>query len=385
MRVDEIHFNHDTSSAGSDALNIRRNAAGTPIQAPEWKYGLTPQSAAYAAALLGGQVTIKAKFSNGPAGSQRKIRAVDAWVPPAQPSGCLGWLIKWLILLIRALFGNVLGDTDVQLVSFDSAGVSGLVTFSLVDHKLKTSGVGIRTTDWKWQYWHKGHWHDFDSTQHRIYLVLDAPAGPWNQSTAGNNTQLPWTDALDKACLWALGATTQDQAAERITKAINTQPTQSYTPATLFVDFSSGSYNLTSYLTQLNGGAGFQLNCTDCADAVTTFANLLGCNLWEGQFYNMVTKKFLTLNGNPAVEADWVVWSWGYHEICWLNQMGQNEWIYDGCLQVDMDDNSADLVHAAKHPVKMRFGMSDPNDYRYRLVNTGQAALASAPSRRALM
>jgi hypothetical protein len=382
MRVEEVHFNHDTAAAVGDALNIRVNASGTPIQAPEWKRGFTAQPAAYAAAALGGQVTIKARFSGGPPDASRKIRAVDAWLPPATPGGCLGWLLQWLSALLRALFGNVLGDTDERLVQFDGAGNSGLVTFALIHHKLKTSGVGIRTTEWKWQFRHHHHWHEFDTTQHKIYLVLDMPAGPWNQNPAGNNLQLPWTDALDKACLWALGATTKDQCTERVTVAINTQPNQSYTPATMFVDFGTDSYKLSSYLSQLTGGAPFQLNCTDCADAVTTFSNILGCDLYEGRFFNMVTRKFLTLNGNAAVLADWVSWTWGYHEICWLHQIGQNELIYDGCLQVDMDDNYADNVHVARHPVKMRFGMNDPNDYRYRLVDSGAATLANTTSRR---
>jgi hypothetical protein len=382
MRVEEIHFNHDVNSATSDALNIRKNAGGSAIQAPEWKYGFLAEPAAYAAAALGAQVTIKAKFSSGPPDAARKIRAVDAWVPPARPSGCFGWVVYLIALLIRSLLGNVLGDTDEELVAFDGAGNSGLVTFTLVNHKLKTSGVGIRTTEWRWQVHKKGSWHDFDSTQHKIYLVLDMPNGPWNQNTAGNNTQLPWTDALDKACLWALGAKTKDEAAERITIAVNTQPNQSYTPMTIF-GFSP-PYHLSSYMNQLDGGAPFQLNCTDCADAVTTFSNLLGCDLFEGRFFNMVTRKFLTLNGNTAVEADWQSWNWGYHEICWLHQMGQNELIYDGCLQVDMDDNDADLVHVAKHPVKMRFGMNVSNDYRYRLIASGNGNLENIPRRRSV-
>jgi hypothetical protein len=380
MQVEEVHFNHDTSSITSDAITIRKNQAGNPIQAPEWKRGLPPQPAAYAAAPLGANVTIKARFSAGQPDSVIKIRAVDAWVPPATPTGCLGWLIWFISNLIRALFGNVLGDTDAQAVSFDGAGLSGLITFTLVNHKLKSSGVGIRTTDWKWQYHHHKKWHTFDTTQHKIYLVLDVPNGPWNQN-AGNNTQLPWTDALDKACLWALGAQTKNEAAEKITIAVNTQPNQSYTPSTIF---GFGTYYLSSYLNQLNGGAPFQLNCTDCADAVTTFSNLLGCDLWEGRLFNMITRKFLTLNGNPSVEADWVSWSWGYHEICWLHQIGQFELIYDGCLQVDMDNNYADLVHIAKHPVKMRFGLNDPNDYRYRLIQSGNGNLENIPRRRAV-
>lgn len=380
MQVEEVHFNHDPSSISSDAITIRKNQAGNPIQAPEWKRGLPAQPAAYAAAPLSAAVTIKARFSGGKPDSSVKIRAVDAWVPPGVPMGCLGWLIWFLVNLIRALFGNVLGDTDAQLVTFDGAGNSSLITFTLVNHKLKTSGVGIRTTDWKWQVRHHRKWKTFDTTQHKIYLILDVPNGPWNQN-AGNNTQLPWTDALDKACLWALGAQTKDEAAEKITIAVNTQPNQSYTPVTTF---GFGIYLLSSYLNQLNGGTSFSLNCTDCADAVTTFSNLLGCDLWEGRFFNMVTRKFLTLNGNPSVEAAWVSWSWGYHEICWLHQVGQFELIYDGCLQVDMDDNYSDLVHIAKHPVKMRFGLNDPNDYRYRLIQSGAGNLENIPRRRAV-
>lgn len=380
MRVEEVHFNHDPNAATADALNIRVNAAGTAIVAPEWKRGAVPKPAAYAIAPLGPQVTIKARFSDGPTEGSRRIRAIDAWLPPASPSGCLGWIFQSIALLLRALFGNVLGDTDEQVVHFDGAGNSGLVTFTLVHHKLKTSGVGIRTTDWKWQYRIGHHWHDFDTTQHKVYLVLDMPQGPWNQNPAGNNLQLPWTDALDKACVWALGVTTKDDAAARVTIAINTQSNQSYTPATMFLDFATGDYKLTSYLAEINGGPPFQLNCTDCADAVTTFSNLLGCDLYEGRFYNMQTKPFLTLNGNPAVAADWVTWNWSYHEICWLHQMGQNELIYDGCLQVDMSDNPG--THIAQHPIKMRFGMNAPNDYRYRLVQSGAASLAPPPSRR---
>jgi len=366
MHVEEVHFNHDTNSATSDALSIRKTASGDPIQAPEWKRGLTAQPAAYAAAALGANVTIKARFSGGPANEAREIRAVDAWAPTTKPSSFLGRVVDLIARVPRSLAGNALGETDEQLAAFDGAGDSGLITFTLANHQLKTSGVGIRTTDWKWQVRENGSWQDFDTTQHKVYLIVDMPNGPWDQNPEGNNTQLPWTDALDKACLWAMGAKTQDEAAERVTIAVNTQPNQSYTGSTIFA--IDTTYLLSWYLNELDGGKTFQINCTDCADAVTTFSNLLGCDLFEGIFYNIKTRKFLTLGGNPAVEADWQATGWRYHEICWLHQMGQNELIYDACVQVDMDDNYDDLVHVAKHPVKMRFGMKDHSDYRYRLV-----------------
>lgn len=380
MQVDEIHFNHDPASATGDALTIRTNAAGAPLQAPEWRRGVASDPAAYASAPLGATVTIRARFSGGPANGTRRIRAIDAYTPPAQPSGCLGWIFYVIALIIRALFGNVLGDAAQKIVTFDANGLSGLETFTLVGHKLESAGVGVHTTQWKWQLRKGWKWLTFDTTQHRVYLVLDMPAGPWTQG-AGNDTQLPWTVALDKACLWALGATTKDAAAAAITRAVNTQPLQSYTPVTMF---GFGTYNLSSYLNQLNGGAPFQLNCTDCADAVTTFANLLGCDLWEGRFFSMVTRKFLTLHGDPASEADWVSWSWSYHEICWLGAIGQDEPVYDGCLQLDMEDNYGDLVHVAQHPIKMTFGMADPSHYKYRLIDSGAGTLENVPRRRSV-
>jgi hypothetical protein len=163
---------------------------------------------------------------------------------------------------------------------------------------------------------------------------------------------------------------------------VNGQKAQTYTPSTIF---GFGTYYLTSYLAQLNGGSPFQLNCTDCADAVTTFSNLLGCDLWEGRFFNMVTRRFLTLSGTPANDPDWVSWSWGYHEICWLGSIGPNELVYDGCLQLDMDDNDADTVHVAQLPVKMRFGSTLPTDYRFRLIASGAGTLENIPRRRAVV
>jgi hypothetical protein len=43
MRVEEVHFNHATSSATSDALNLRKGASSDTIQAPGWKRGWPAQ------------------------------------------------------------------------------------------------------------------------------------------------------------------------------------------------------------------------------------------------------------------------------------------------------------------------------------------------------
>jgi hypothetical protein len=385
VRVEEIHFNHDAATASGDALNIRRNASGQPIRAPEWKFGHMPQPAAYARAALTGTVTIRVRFRGGPPNGVRRVRAIDAYLPPATPGGCLGWFLALIAKIIHALVGNVLGDVKMRAIAFDAAGDSALETFELINHKLTVAAVGARTTEWVWQ-WRPirprlfRRWHEFDRTSHRIYTVIDIPRGPWEQNATFNNLQLPWADALEKSCTWAVGASDANAAADRITRAINTRSNQGYTPTTIF-GFSP-PYQLTSYMTHLDSGAPFVLNCTDCANAVTTFANLLGCDLWEGRFFNMVTRKFLTLNGNPANAADWVSWSWGYHEICWLASLGVAQPVYDGCLQLDMDNNYSDNVHVAQHPIKMQFGQSAPTDYRYRLIESGTGSPENIPRRR---
>jgi hypothetical protein len=368
MQLEEVHFNHTPNSASGDAITICRDKTSGAIVAPEWQRSPVKRDpAAYARDAISGAVTIKAKFSGGPANGTLRIRAIDANAP-GPPSGCAGWII-WLIqAILNAIFGTV-ADVMPRSVHFDGTGNSTLETFTLNSPYLMPSGfVSRRNTVWRWQYKGRRHWVDFDTSDHTIYVTIDIPTAPWVQN--GDSTQLPWTIALDQACTWAVARSTKDQVAETISLRVNCVPNVTYTPATMF---GFGDYELSSYLTNLAGGS-FVMNCTDCADAVTTLSNLLGCNLAEGQFFNMVTKKFLTLAGNPANNADWVSWSWGYHEICWLNDYSSNT-VWDGCLQLDVSNNP--VVHAAKLVAKMPFDAGSADDYKPRLIASGQGSLNS--------
>lgn len=371
MKISEVHFNHDPGSATGDAFNIRQNGSVGSIIAPEWQDGLPARPVAYARDELGTKVTIKARIVGGPPEASVQVRALDPWVPPVDQGGCLGWLIVLIAKLFRAVFGNVLGDVKKRAVTFDAAGDSGVQEFELKHHKLALTPVGIRYTTWNWQARLGNQWADIGSTQHKIYVTLRVPRPPWQQTGyPGNNVQLPWADALEKGCAWGLGASTLDEAAERITKAVNTRPNASYTPVTMF---GSATYSLTSYMNALDGAGNFVMNCRDCANAVVTFANLLGTDLNVGKFNSMNTRPFLTLSGDPADPNDWVTWGWSWHEIAWVNPtMGPEELVYDGCLRLDVDDNYADAVHVAQHPIKMKFGTTnDGSGYRYRLIETG--------------
>src|SRR3970282_1164666 len=111
----------------------------------------------------------------------------------------------------------------VRTVSF-VGGMSGPSSFTLVHTRLDGAAVGARTTEWRWQYRRTASdpWTDMEITRHRIYTLLDLPTAPWQQTPyQQTNSQIPWTDVLDYACKWALGARTAVEAGGGVTRGVN--------------------------------------------------------------------------------------------------------------------------------------------------------------------
>jgi hypothetical protein len=375
LKLIAIKFNHDPDSITDNAMNIRKNASEF-IEVPEWKSGMTSPDESMAAYAIrettGNTITIKVQLQIDPVikfpepfppKSRIKVRAVTSGIKPRP---------------------GILGTVKGRYVTFKRPkGLSGYLTFELQDTRLDTKGVGSHTVNWEWQYKivpplgfpGSSTWVKFATSKHRIFSVLEKPTGPWQQLPySGTNLQLPWTEVLEYSCAWATGAKTQDDAACKVTGGINSFPLLSYTPATMF---GWTTYLLTSFIASLKGGVTFELNCTDCADAVTTFANILGCNLCEGRFSSMQTWPFLGLGGDPASPADWVAWGWSYHEICWPGSIGAAQPVWDGCLQLDTDPDHSDSVHAPLLACKLPF-----TDYKNYLVESGLCTLDAGSSRR---
>ncbi len=376
VQLEAIKFNHDPQSATSDALNIRRNATQF-VSVPEWQRGISvnPEDspAAYAIQEVAGHtITIQAKFRRtSPELQTVEVRAVDPIVDPPPPRGCTGFILWLLQAIIRALFGNVLGDVKARPVTFLPAGETNFETFELQHVRLGRAGVGVRTTTWWWQYrLSGGPWTTFAITNHRIYSVLALPTAPWQQTPSlPGNTQLPWTEVLDYACRWAFLTTTPDAAAARITRSVyDLGPTvvEYDCPGGGSTRYAAPNFNCTAFLERLWGGIGNgrYVNCTDCATIVSTFANIAGCDLWQ-------SRMGWGFDLNPLLAIGSSVWQpacgwpgFSYHEVPWKGACTANEEVYDACLQVDGDSDPTAAPHTPRLPTNMRFGTPGSGEYR---------------------
>jgi hypothetical protein len=136
--------------------------------------------------------------------------------------------------------------------------------------------------------------------------------------------------------------------------------------------YSSGSFSCAAFLDLLAGGPGLgkYVNCSDCATIVSTFANAVGCDLWQSRM-----GYYFDLNPLQAIGSN--VWQtacgWGsfsYHEVAWKDGCTANDPVWDACLQVDGDADPTSAPHTPLLPVNLRFGTPGSLEYLDRLVTS---------------
>jgi len=396
VTLEAIKFNHDPNSATADALNIRKNATQF-VNVPEWQRGssVTPEDSPVAYAIRetkGHKLTIQAKFKRTNSAIHTvRVRAIDPYVTPPGPHGCLGYLIWLLRAIVRALFGNVLGEVRARTVAFQLNGETAFETFRLKHVQLWHAGIGLRTTTWQWQYrlHRRDHWKNIEISHHRVYSVLEVPKSPWQQTPySSTNIQLPWTDVLDYACRWASLRNDRDDAAAHVTRGVyelGPAIVQYDCPGGGSTHYSLGSFNCTAFIDRLKGGYGNGqwVNCTDCATILSTFANILGCDLWQSRMQS-------GFGLNPLLAIGSSVWqpacgwpSFNYHEVAWKGACTSNDEVFDACLQVDGDADPTTAPHTALLPTNLRFGLPGDMLYRDRLATpAGRPNCNPAPSTR---
>ena len=380
MYVDAIKFNHDQGSATNDALNIRRNASQS-ISVPEWQHGISvnPEDSVTAYSIAETQkntITIHVRFKRtDPTIEKAFVRAIDS---RAHVQGCLYWLLTKLGAKVDPgppFHCNVLGEVKAREIEFNPDGFTDFLAFELEGVTIWDRGVTINDVEWLWQFKtsQDSDWSGnmTKTTRHRIYVVLSTPTAPWTQ-TPTNAINLPWTDVLNYACRWADRSKITDDAACRITKEIF-----NLGPQVIEYDcvgnggtaYSIGDFDCTEFLERLQGGPGLgkYVNCTDCATILSTFSNILGCDLWQSRMgYYFDLNPILAIGSNVWQPA--CGWSgFSYHEVAWKGNCDVNDEVFDACLKLDGDADPTAAPHTELLPCKMIFGNTGDGLYRNRL------------------
>lgn len=373
-----ITFNHDTDSDTCDAFNIRKNETEF-VTRPEWQRGIStlPEHslAAYAIQQIEKKaITIKARFTrddleitsveiqainvspeNGPPRSKELRREIVSTVLPSPPCR-----------------NDVLGWVPPQSIEFLEDGD----TLTLKESMIAQAGVGVHVIHWQWQYrlHPQDSWKDIEETTHQIYTVLSRPDDPWGQTPyQPDNTRLPWTDVMDSACYWARGVHGYDDAAAHITYSIRQLEKVFYViydPSAFYSD--DKHFDCSAFLKLIENGIGIgsRLNCTDCASAVTTFANVLGCSLWQSTMDG--GSGIISFQTNPIRLFGRTCWQrvkFGIHEVAWKDDCSESDALFDATLELDGDDRPSRPPRKPLLPRNLLFGGKSNKDYVFRLVS----------------
>ena len=349
VSVRGIRFNHDPADCTVDAVSIRRNHSGAyDATGGEW----SPDGARNDPVCYVGGVrpSVKVRFGVRPAA------------------------LEGLAVSMYAVGAGRLGNLEPRMVAF-SGGESDWVDFPI--SRWIPPQVDSFAQRWSWRAgrveWNgRSGWSDFlcaTTGPHRVYTVLAEPVEPWVPNGT-SNSQNPWADALEWACRAARKAGTQHEAASRITRAIYESKRFRYDVERGESKYIDGNaVLLTHFLGRMKGrhGKGTFVNCTDCASFVVSFSNLLGCELWSSQ----MGRYFET---NPYLPIGHTTWTgtgpeeaFIYHEVAWTGECGDDDLIYDACLQVDSMGCSTPSFLLELLPTGMIFSDGNPDSpYAYR-------------------
>lgn len=384
-----IDFDHDLNSCTSDGVTIRRNFR-TPLPQFSWDADrditLEPSFAAYSIASTQGN-TIRIKVT------------VRATTPQMFGRG----------VSIRAVEsdgnqGNVLGEVDPsdKIVLLKEGKAAVAVFPSLNNVRIGDKGVSKNTVVWQWQYKFEGTdaWIDFDRTEHTVYVTLGEPQKPWTQPPPNNlhyepknDSQLPWIEVLDLACSWANGAKSFGAAATLITEkiyALGKTPVtyhgvKSYIRYNQIGDYTDTSevFYCTNFLDLLEGKPtrGPHLNCNDCASIISTFSNILGCDLDQVMLENPDNEGFRLNSSLPmgfnAPNDPELITNFPFHVVAWGGPWqgadAAQGIVFDACVK--LDENPADENLDWILPANMQFGERAETPlrlgYLHRLVASG--------------
>jgi hypothetical protein len=352
ISIEAISFNHDPVSAARDALTIRRNET-QDVAVPEWRRGMTRPEDSPAAYTIDqittNRLTIKVQF---------RRESADPTTVEVHAVGKAG---------------NVLGNVKSRTINFASS-LSAVELFEL-DTSGQNPTVAVNNIAWDW--FIGGTFRQ--TTEHRIYTLVSAPQEPWGQpGSPVPDFQLPWTEVLEHACREANGARNENEAAAMLAEWV-----YSLGPDKLrYDDFGAGSstftipgmrtFRCTHFLQALADNARWRVNCTDCATILSSFANILGCDLIQSQIGDdFQTNRIQKIGSDSPLSQPF-----RFHEVAWKFPSEGAASVYDCCLQVDGDDDPSGGNFQPTLGVNMPLGVRGSGGYHFRLIaDTGNAQI----------
>jgi hypothetical protein len=404
LALKQLLFNYDAADKRGSALNLRIDY-DEAIVGPEWSRlpgrQAFEQPIAYAArAIDPATLGLFANFSwTGPAPQRLEVQAVpdqphlsntDQRAALLQALATLWQSLNPALAEYYAVLAAISTETVPLLgriaptqVTVGPDGESGPVFLKLNGGVLKASAVGIHEIAWRWQFRtaSQPQWQNFDTSYHRIFTTLELPAAPWLQEPAEIwNSALPWSRALELACGWAAGAMSQREVAALICGGVHLlgggriEYGCPVGAREMYANTPLGLFDLTAFLERAQGGLGNgpYVNCTDCACALSTLANLLGAELWQGRMGRYVPAFMLRASQTIGHE------SWGspcnlgvgfmFHEVAWSGGCREEDQIYDASVVVD--SNLSPFIHLPTPllPAGIQFGALWQPFYRQMLA-----------------
>jgi|GEM_PF-1574995 len=211
---------------------------------------------------------------------------------------------------------------------------------------LGVNGFSRKSINIAWQYKDNSDaWTTMRSIPVTVYYIPNKPNLPWiiNES---NNSQNPWTDALDMLLTWGVNnMSDKTDIATQITTYVNSSLNLKYDTSMGASKYcvKQGYFKSTSFISDAKSKTGAIVNCTDCATIVSTFSNLIGANLYQVRFEN--TKYRGIFYCNKIISIGYKTWEYpfgdsvsggfSYHEIAFDSGKSYTSKIYDACLKVN--------------------------------------------------
>jgi hypothetical protein len=187
------------------------------------------------------------------------------------------------------------------------------------------------------------------------------PTSPWDTTFS--------EDVAKQACDWAKGAKSEIGAATNITEAVFALGLQGRVSYASGATYAKERFDYVAFLEFLINGVGKSqsLNCDDCATIVSTFGNILGCDLEQSEMRANFQTNFIRRIGDQG----WVLTTFDRHAVAWKCPCDMNAPLYDACLQIDADKTPSAPNHLALQPTNLRFGSGEPteNEYKFCLVS----------------